>query len=613
MEYVPTMPGAGLGLLQHTEDSFDRLMERLNAAHLQQVATLNRKVERLRRQLRNCVRRGYPLEEVSEELEVVDESSTHLSQDMDLLRSPMHHLPAPSPLAGSTSPSPLRSTTPNASLDMYEMDSIDGSRVSESFGRSEEEHRISQVGSVPLSSMNSDSVDHVSSMHTSRKSKFVFNSRNISAASYNPTTSTTLRQCETLLNNPTFEALLCFVIFLNAVVFALEAQNKGMAYGHIGFGGDLPDLFWSNGDHIFYVLEMVFGVVFTVEVVLRLMVRQHLFFCGAWNWLDLVIVLVWILGQIFEERLPVNSQVLRLARLIRLFRLLRLVRRIQQFDSLYLMSTAIRSSSGILGWTAALLFLIQMLFALVFNQLLYGFYFSDSVSTDEFVKDQQEIVYTYFGTFSRSLLTMFEITLANWPPVCRVLTENVSEWFMIFFLVHKVTMGFAVIGVINGVLMQETFKVASYDDTIMMRTKQKAMENHIRKMQLLFEEADTSEDGRIDLQEFKEIVADNELKAWLGAMELDIRDVGEAWDLLQDQANDNSGGLTAEQLVLGVAKLQGTAKSLDLQKVIKEQQGMMKKVEKLQKGFRILAEQCLPPSPSGASRINSESDEFVSF
>lgn len=604
------MPAGGLGLLQPTEDSFDRLMERLNAVHLQQVATLNRKVERLRRQLRNCVRRGYPLEEVSEEHDVVDVSA-HLSQDVDLLRSPMRHLPAPSPL-GSTSPSPLRSTTPNASLDMYEIDSIDGSRVSESFGRSEEEARFSQVGSVPVS-LNSDSVDHVSSMHTSRKSKFVFNSRNISAPSYNQTTSTTLRQCEALLNNPTFEALLCLVIFLNAVVFALEAQNKGMAYGHIGFGGDLPDLFWSNGDSIFYVLEMIFGCVFTVEVVLRLMVRQHLFFCGAWNWLDLVIVLVWILGQVFEERLPVNSQVLRLARLIRLFRLLRLVRRIQQFDSLYLMSTAIRSSSGILGWTAALLFLIQMLFALVFNQLLYGFYFSDSVSTDEFVKDQQEIVYTYFGTFSRSLLTMFEITLANWPPVCRVLTENVSEWLMIFFLVHKVTMGFAVIGVINGVLMQETFKVASYDDTIMMRTKQKAMQNHIRKMQLLFEEADTSEDGRIDLQEFQEIVADNELKAWLGAMELDIQDVGEAWDLLQDNANDKSGGLTAEQLVLGVAKLQGTAKSLDLQKVIKERQGMMRKVEKLQKGFRILAEQCLPPSPPGASRINSETEEFVSF
>ena len=38
--------------------------------------------------------------------------------------------------------------------------------------------------------------------------------------------------------------------------------------------------------------------------------------------------------------------------------------------------------------------------------------------------------------------------------------------------------------------------MASYDDTIMMRTKQKAMQNHIKKMQLLFEEADTSEEAR---------------------------------------------------------------------------------------------------------------------
>lgn len=380
------------------------------------------------------------------------------------------------------------------------------------------------------------------------------------------------------------------MIFANAVVFALESQNTGMEFGYNSFGGDYPGLFWAEGDLFFEVLEIGFGIVFTMEVVLRLVVRKFLFFCGMWNWLDFIIVLVWIISKLAQDAMPVNSQVLRLARLIRLFRLLRLVRRIQQFDSLYLMSTAIRSSFGILGWTAALLFLIQMLFALVLNQLLYGFYFSEELlkRDNEELRDRFELVYTYFGTFSRSLLTMFEITLANWPPVCRALTENVTEWFMVFFLVHKVTMGFAVIGVINGVLMQETFKVASYDDTIMMRTKQKAMQNHIKKMQLLFEEADTSEDGKIDLDEFKEILADSELKAWLGAMELDIRDVSEAWELLQDDCNDRSGGLTAEQLVLGVARLQGTAKSLDLMKVIKEQNSIKHKMDRLEKGVQSL-------------------------
>eukprot|EP00434_Breviolum_minutum_P033127 symbB.v1.2.029312.t1/scaffold3193.1/size61566/7 len=396
--------------------------------------------------------------------------------------------------------------------------------------------------------------------------------------------------CAKLLANPKFEAGICLMIFANAVVFALESQNTGMAFGYNSFGGDLPGFFWEDGDLFFDVVEMFFGVIFTLEVVLRLFVRRWSFFCGMWNWLDFIIVLVWIVSKLAQDAMPVNSQVLRLARLIRLFRLLRLVRRIQQFDSLYLMSTAIRSSFGILGWTAALLFLIQMLFALVLNQLLYGFYFSGEalIQDNQDLKDKFELVYTYFGTFSRSLLTMFEITLANWPPVCRALTENVTEWFMIFFLIHKVTMGFAVIGVINGVLMQETFKVASYDDTIMMRTKQKAMQNHIRKMQMLFEEADTSADGKIDLDEFKDILADSELKAWLGAMELDIRDVTEAWELLQDDCKDRSGGLTAEQLVKGVARLQGTAKSLDLMKVIKEQTGMKFKIQKLDRGIRTL-------------------------
>ena len=64
-----------------------------------------------------------------------------------------------------------------------------------------------------------------------------------------------------------------------------------------------------------------------------------------------------------------------------------------------------------------------------------------------------------------------------------------SEWYFAFSIAHKVTIGFAVIGVINGVFMQalgtgrfvepsadfgctqETFKVAGSDDKIMMRQR----------------------------------------------------------------------------------------------------------------------------------------------
>ncbi|CAJ1366095.1 unnamed protein product [Effrenium voratum] len=520
-----------------TREDFDQLMQRLAVAHQSQVNSLQVKVEKLQKALKSARMRSSS-SVMSDSLPSLQDSDQRpfalageLSQDTSaFVSSELAPVPAPAPENQEADESPVATMTSGSRRTRF----LFADRKFSAAENSSEEFE---------------------------KGKWTFNS---------------------ILANPRFEAGICLMIFANAVVFALEAQNTGMQWGWTYIGGDLPGQIWSDSDMFFTVLENVFGVIFTIEVVLRLSVRKCHFFCGMWNWLDLTIVVVWLISKAVEE-LPLNSQVLRLARLIRLFRLLRLVRRIQQFDSLYLMSTAIRSSFGILAWTAALLFIVQMLFALVLNQILYGFYFNAANLESQLLKDRQELVYVYFGTFSRALLTMFEITLANWPPVCRALTENVTEWFMIFFLVHKVTMGFAVIGVINGVLMQETFKVASYDDTIMMRTKQKAMRNHIKKMQLLFDEADTSEDGKIDLQEFQEILKDNELKAWLGAMELDIRDVGECWELLQEDAKDRSGGLSAEQLVVGVAKLQGTAKSLDLMKVIKVQESMMSKIHRLER------------------------------
>ena len=37
------------------------------------------------------------------------------------------------------------------------------------------------------------------------------------------------------------------------------------------------------------------------------------------------------------------------------------------------------------------------------------------------------------------------ILFANWSPPCRVLVENVSEWFSVFFLFYRCVLGFAVL------------------------------------------------------------------------------------------------------------------------------------------------------------------------
>ena len=78
---------------------------------------------------------------------------------------------------------------------------------------------------------------------------------------------------------------------------------------------------------------------------------------------------------------------------------------------------------------------------------------------------------------------------------------------MLLCVFHKLTVGFAVIGVINGIFVQETLKAAASDDNIMVRQKQKADEIHRKKMTSLFESLDKSRDGLPEWTEFKQTVS----------------------------------------------------------------------------------------------------------
>merc|ERR1719408_1125333 len=120
------------------------------------------------------------------------------------------------------------------------------------------------------------------------------------------------------------------------------------------------------------------------------------------------------------------------------------------------------------------------------------------ISLEPYLHDQtndeadRQQVFKFYGTFARCILTMFEITLGNWKPPCAALVENVAEFWMLFSLAHKFLIGFSVVSVITGVFIQETFKVATSNDEIMIIQKERAMKNHLKKMTALFEHADES-------------------------------------------------------------------------------------------------------------------------
>jgi len=380
-----------------------------------------------------------------------------------------------------------------------------------------------------------------------------------------------------VVRSAAFESGFALLILGNTLMMAFESQYNGIDTGwKIGYPGSSSSASesWPGAQSFFEVAEWIFGVLFTIELLLKIACYGKQFCCDMWNFIDTIIVISWFLTVAALFPMPIDPMLLRLARLARLLRLLRLIKKIRLFDSLYLMTTAMKGSFSVLFWSVVLLVLVQALLALFLQSLL-----------EEYILDEQnpEVariqVFKFYGSFARTMLTMFEITLGNWMPPCRALVENVSEWWMLFSLTHKLVIGFSVLSVITSVFIQETFKVATIDDKIMIMTKERARKTHMTKMETLFAKMDENGDGVVDIDEFKHMLSNQELSTWLSAMELDVRDKVQLFHLIDA---DESGELSIGELVDGISRLKGAARNYDLVQLQNDNKELLKVAQVMQ-------------------------------
>merc|ERR1719277_1066904 len=124
------------------------------------------------------------------------------------------------------------------------------------------------------------------------------------------------------------------------------------------------------------------------------------------------------------------------------------------------------------------------------------------------------LVFESWGTFTRAMVSMFEITLANWGPPCRFLMDHVNEWWAFFFLFYKCSIGFAVVQVITSVFIQQTFKVASRDEEVMITERKTASKAYLKNLENLFRTLDSSGDGVVTRKEFESCLQNKEVGHW---------------------------------------------------------------------------------------------------
>jgi len=358
-------------------------------------------------------------------------------------------------------------------------------------------------------------------------------------------------------------------IFLNTVNMIVEEQYEGGRVGHsLGVYSEMGSDRNLSLEGTLKAMEAMFALMFTIETALWLIVLKWHFFYVRMRVLDLFVVAFTDVGIILEEfvPVPVNVQVLRLLRLTKVFRLLRLLKRAEQMEAIMIMAAALRRCVDSASWAIIILFGCLSVFALLITSIVRDRYLSEDSSLNH---DQKVQAFKYFGSYARSMLSMFELALANWTPISRFLTENVHEWWMIFLVLYKLTIGFAMIGILNSVFMQETFQATELDNDIMVAKKRRADAAHRKKMMDLFDLADRDHDGTIGRQEFGKMLLEPAIRTWLMSMNLDISDANLLFDLIDD-GSDPNGMIDKEELIAGIARLRGPARSIDVKALRKQ-------------------------------------------
>lgn len=153
-----------------------------------------------------------------------------------------------------------------------------------------------------------------------------------------------------------------------------------------------------------------------------------------------------------------------------------------------------------------------------------------------------------------------------WPNYSRRLVEDVSAWYILFFIVYIGGVVFAVTRIISAIFLRQTLHVASQEADMMIAEYKRDRDKLMAKLKIFFEEADQSGDGMMDRTEFEAMLKNPKVRMWFRSLDLHVHEYVSLFNLL----DNGSGFISLEEFLDGVGRLKGQARSLDVLAVVLE-------------------------------------------
>eukprot|EP00928_Gymnodinium_smaydae_P026755 TRINITY_DN20913_c0_g1_i1.p1 TRINITY_DN20913_c0_g1~~TRINITY_DN20913_c0_g1_i1.p1 ORF type:complete len:610 (+),score=85.38 TRINITY_DN20913_c0_g1_i1:40-1830(+) len=403
----------------------------------------------------------------------------------------------------------------------------------------------------------------------------------------------------TLVESSTFELCSILLILANTVVMSLEAQyvsyDTGQAILYPGYTVSAAEM-WPGIGSVLTVMDIFFLFAFTIELILRVCALRARALRVAWIWFDGILVCFGFINALQFLDLGLNPTLLRLVRITRLVRVVRVARSIQACDALFLLIKSIQASVGALCWSFSFLLAVQITIGLCLCQ-----YFNIFIA-DETVPDEvRHRCFMYFGSFTRMIITMFEITLSNWVVSCRFFMDYVSEWFAAFYVVYVCMWCFAVLRVVTAVFITETNRVASQDLDMAIRRRNREGAQDLQSLRDLFSAIDTDMNGCVTLEELKAIVDNPVLKTWLMTVGVDSGDLSELYQLLASA----DGDIRLEDFIEGVKTFRGCSKEIHLVALSKLAKTIDSKIDAFLATAHYYSKHALSPAHQGSDSSRS--------
>jgi len=383
-----------------------------------------------------------------------------------------------------------------------------------------------------------------------------------------------LRRLETIVEHTSFRLAMLAVIFLNAVLIAVESSyaiHSSFVF-YDSNGTELPSIpkWLGVSDHVF------FGI-YLVELLMRLFAHEGRFFVGShwlWNLLDLTVVLFASVELTLVSG-GSNSMMFRLVRLLRLTRSVRAMRLLRIAPALYplqFMLLSCQKSLTALFWATLLLILLLFLFGVGFISVATEYVKDSATHSNEVVEDLRQ----HFRSVPIAMLTLFLsfVGEVDYKEVILTLFE-VDATTCVVYVSFVLFVTLALSNIIAGIFITEAMETAGQDREIRLRGEQVRARKNMKMLSDLFHELDTTGTGQLNKKDFEQRMEDLSVQAMLSYFNFNTLDAKSFFARLDV---DGSGAVDIEEFVVGCLRMHGKANAIDMEVSIHETKVLAKRI-----------------------------------